>query len=330
LTFLRAIPFSLNILWRLALVFPFVIIALIAIGMVAGILVFFTSFASPMLALLIAVFFGVGASVFPVLVGTRLGLRARGASVRSSAAGMVLPAVGYGLFEALCALLILGLGVAAYLYATPLTLQDLTQLGQMDEGVAFQQLMAVDPAITLSIFWVGGLLLFGLRAALLVPFAGSSIGADPGGRPHTPFYGFGSEFLSLLALVIASYLVWGFSVLILVKIYDVLGYGEALTMAAAQMETVTEWGDLVNVMGPEIAVFLGLLVLLNLWGFSLQCAGGALAFLNHLAREAEAQEAFDMTMDAHLEELTQTTPQREIQPQDVMELVRSRMQQNKR
>ena len=330
MTFLRAIPFSFNILWRLALVFPFVIIALVAIGMVAGILVVFTSFVSPVLALLIGVFFGVGASVFPVLVGTRLGLRARGASVRSSAAGMVLPAVGYGFFEALCALLIFALGSAAYLYATPLTLDDLTQFSRMDEDVIFQQLMSVDPAITLSVLWVGGLLLFGLRAALLVPFAGSSIGADPSGRSHTPFYGFGSGFLSLLLLVIASYLVWTFSVLIVVEIFALLGFDEALSLAVAQMEAVTEWGDLVSLMGPEMALFLGLLLLFYLWGFSLQCAGGALVYLNHVAREAEAQNAFDMSMDAHLEELNETTPQREIQPQDVMELVRSRMQQNQR
>ncbi|WP_342071593.1 hypothetical protein [Yoonia algicola] len=57
---------------------------------------------------------------------------------------------------------------------------------------------------------------------------------------------------------------------------------------------------------------------------------GALVYLNHVAREVDAQSAFDMAMDEHLEAASPTADQREIQPSDVMELVRRRMQQNKR
>jgi hypothetical protein len=329
LTFLRAIPFSFNILWRLALVFPFMIIALILVGILAGFLVLLTAAVSPVLSLVIIGFFGVGVSVLPTMVGIRLGLRARGASVRSSAFGLALPAIGYGLFEALCALLIMALGVAAYIFATPLTLQDFSQLTRMDEDVVIQQLMSVSPAITLSIFWVGGVLILGLRAALLTPLAGASIGADPSGRPHTPFYGFGSEFLSLLPLVFLSYLLWGFAVPLVVAICYLLGFGDSLLAAANQIEMM-EGTEVLGLLGLETGVFLGMVVLIYLWAFSLQCAGGALVYLNHVAREVDAQSAFDMSMDEHLEAATPAAPQREIQPSDVMELVRRRMQQNKR
>ncbi|WP_342071594.1 hypothetical protein [Yoonia algicola] len=273
MTFLRAIPFSFNILWRLALVFPFMIIALIMVGILAGFLVLLTAAVSPLLAVVIMGFFGVGASVLPTMVGTRLGLRARGASVRSSAFGLALPAIGYGLFEALCALLIMALGVAAYLFATSLTLEDFTQLTQMDEDVVIQQLMSVSPAITLSIFWVGGVLILGLRAALLMPLAGASIAADPSGRPHTPFYGFASEFLSLLPLVFLSYLLWGLAVPLAVAICYLLGFGDAVIAAANQIE-MTGGNEALGLLGVETGVFIGIVVLVYLWAFSLQCAGG--------------------------------------------------------
>ncbi|HEV8035995.1 hypothetical protein [Yoonia sp.] len=331
MTFLRAIPFSFNILWRLALVFPFMTIALIMLGIVAGFLVFVTAFIAPLVSILLIGFFAVGASVLPTMVGTRLGLRARGASVRNSAAGLVLPAVGYGLFEALCVLLIVALSSVVYVLATPLTWQDLGQLIEMDEDVLLQQLMSVSPVITLIIFAVGGLFVVSLRAALLTPFAGASIGADPSGRAHTPFYGFGSAFWSLLPLTILSYVLWGLAVPLVTLICFMLGFGEALAMAASQVETM-EGAELLDLLGLETGVFLALLIVFYLWAFSLQCAGGALAFLNHLARENDAQNAFDMSMDAHLAAASQTSPrvQKEMQSADVMELVRSRMRQNKR
>ena len=69
MVFLRAFPFSLSILWRFVVALPGLIIALLAFGFLAGILLFISSLISPFIAMLFAIAFGVGASVVPVMVG---------------------------------------------------------------------------------------------------------------------------------------------------------------------------------------------------------------------------------------------------------------------
>jgi len=332
-TLLRAIPFSLAILWRLAMVFPFLIVGLALFGIAAGVLMVVLAIVSPVLTFLLVLSFGVAASVLPMMVGARLGLQARGASTRNSYVGLVLPAIGYGLFEAFCVLLIIAGAAAVYLFATPLTLQDLMQIDGMTQADLAKTLMSVSPAITLSLLWVGGVLVVGLRAALLMPFAGASVGADPSGRAHTPFYGFGSEFLSMLILVVISYVLWAFAVPIAFAISELLGYGETLAAALTQLQ-MTRGTDVLALLGLETAVFIGVTLLLYLWAFSLQCAGGALLYLNQVEQVSDEQNAFDMSMDAHLGAAPTPTPtarpERQIQSSDVMDLIRKRMQENKR
>lgn len=331
MTLLRAIPFSLAVLWRMVLVFPFMIIALILFGIIAAFFMFILTFVSPILALVVGVAFGVAASVLPVMIGARLGLQAKGASVRNSYLGLMLPAIGYGLFEVFCVLLIVAGAAAVYYFATPLTLQDLGQFTTMDETILLEQLMAVDPAITLSLLWVGGVLIVGLRAALLMPFAGASVGADPGGRPHTPFYGFGSNFISLLIVVAIAYILSAFAVPIAGALCYLLGYGDSLTAALSQVESVRGF-DALDLLGLETGVFLGLSLLFYIWAFSLQSAGGVLAYMARAEEFADQQNAFDMSMDEHLKSMQSAAPppERPMQADDVMELIRSRMQQNKR
>ena len=331
MTLLRAIPFSLAVLWRLVLVFPFMIIGLIMFGIIAGFFIFIMAFIAPVLAVVLAVAFGVAATVLPVIIGSRLGLQAKESSVRNTYFGLLLPAVGYGLFEVFCMLLITGAAAVVYFMATPLTLDDLGRLGAMDQTALLEQLMSVNPAITLSLLWVTGVMIIGLRAALLMPLAGASIGADPGGRPHTPFYGFGRDFLSMLILVAISYMLSSFAIPISAAICYLLGFGENLTTALAQLEADPGLGA-IDLLGLETGVFIGLSLLFYIWAFSLQSAGGVLAFMNQVEEIADKQSAFDMSMDEHLQSISTRTaqPERPIQSQDVMELVRSRMQQNKR
>lgn len=329
MTLLRAILFSFAILWRLVLVFPFLIIGLALFGLIAAILMFLLTFVSPVLTFLVALSFGVAASVLPVMIGARLGLQAKGASTRNSILGLILPAVGYGLFEAICVVLIIASATAVYFLATPLTLQDLAQLQSMDPDLLVQQLMSVSPAIGLSLLWVGGILVIGLRAAFLMPFAGASVGADPSGRAHTPFYGFGSEFLSMLILVAMSYILWAFTVPIAIAISFLLGFGDDLVAALAQLD-VAQGAAALELLGLETAVFIGISVLLYLLGFSLQCAGGVLIYMNQAEDVADQQNAFDLSMDAHLAATSSAPPEPQTQPVDVMELIRSRMEQNKR
>ena len=331
MTLLRAIPFSLAVLWRMVLVFPFMIIGLIMFGILVAFFMFIAAFISPFLSVIIAMAFGVSASVLPVMIGARLGLQAKGSGVRNSYLGLLLPAVGYGLFEAFCVLLIIVAAAGVYFLATPLTVQDLGQLIRMDETVLLEQLMSVSPAITLSLLWVGGVLVIGLRAALLMPLAGASVGADPSGRPHTPFYGIGRDFLSMLILVAIAYILSGLTIPIVIAICYMLGFGESLAAIFMQLEAAPSLETL-NLFGLETAVFIGLTLIFYLWVFSLQSAGGVLVYMNQVQEIADQQNAFDMSMDEHLQTMTSDAPlsDRPMQSEDVMELIRSRMQQNKR
>ena len=85
-------------------------------------------------------------------------------------------------------------------------------------------------------------------------------------------------------------------------------------------------------LGLETGVFIGLSLLFYIWAFSLQSAGGVIAYMTQAEAVADQQNAFDMSMDEHLESMSSSRPQmdRPMQSEDVMELIRSRMQQNKR
>ncbi|EBA12690.1 hypothetical protein RCCS2_15374 [Roseobacter sp. CCS2] len=314
----------------MAIVFPFMLIAIFVFGFIATIFVIIMSFISPLVAGVMIIAFAVGASVLPVIVGARLGLQAKQSSMRNSYFGLMLPAIGYGIFEAFCVLLIIGAGVGIYLFATPLTLEELTRLTDMEPELVFAQLASVNPVITLSILWVGSVLIIGLRAALLMPLAGASIGMDPSGRPHTPFFGFGSEFGSLLIVVAISYILSTFTVPIALTVSYLAGFGDAITDELAQLEARPSVGTL-ELIGWETWAFVGLCLLFYIWAFSLQSAGGVLAYMNQAEEFSDQQNAFDMSMDAHLETMSASKPvEKQVQSEDVMELIRSRMQQKNR
>lgn len=315
----------------MVLVFPFMILGIIMFGIIAAIFIFVTAFISPIAAVLIGVAFGVASSILPVIIGARLGLQAKQASCRNSYFGLLFPAIGYGMFEAFGLILIFAAAIGVYLVATPLSVQDLLQLTTLDETVLVEQLMSVSPAITLSLLWVGGVLMIGLRAALLMPLAGGSVGADPGGRAHTPFYGFGREFISLLILVAIAYVLSTLAIPLAVLVCAALGFGENLAIAAEQLENTPDI-ELLGALGMEAWIFLGITLLLYLLAFSLQSAGGVLAYVNEAELVSDRQNAFDMSMDTQLDKKPspQRVAERQVQSEDVMELIRSRMQQNKK
>jgi hypothetical protein len=284
-----------------------------------GLLAFVLALVSPAIAIMLVIGLGLASTVFPVIVGMRLGLQAKEIKPRNSYFGLLLPAIGYGLIEAICILLIVGVGAAIYFFAMGLSFQDLNALTMLDEDALVEQLLAVNPAIGLSILWVVSVLIIGLRAALLVPFAGASIGADPNGMAHTPFYGFGSGFLSMLILVAICYV--GSSLVVPAAAYlcFLLGYGDTLLAAMAELERA-QGLDAFEAIGWEVAIFVGLCIVGYLWMFSLQSAGAVLIFARHKSYVEDVQIEFDRSMDAQLE-----TRERPLQQEDVMALVRERM-----
>lgn len=317
---LRAFPFSFAILWRYALVLPILVLVLIVYGFMAAVMAFVLGYVSPAFAALVAVSFGLASSVIPAMVGTRLGLQARGLKPRTSYLGLMVPAIGYGLFEGFCVLVVLAVSLGAIIFTTPLTVPEMLQLGAVGNEVLFARLLEVNAPITLAVIAVAGFWIIAIRTALLVPFAGASIGMDPDGRSPTPFYGFGSGFWSILILVIISYLGTALIPLILILVVPLLGFGELIVAATGQIEQIQTRGGL-NRLGIEALIVFCLWLFMVLWFFSLQCAGAALVFLRH-------KERFDIEREDINKALEQ--PSEPSMPKtDMRALVRSRMPQRR-
>ncbi len=321
MTIFRAFPFSLSILWRYALVLPFMILVLCIYGLIALMFWFLFGVISPALALLIGFAVGSASSVLPAMIGTRIGLQAKGLLPRNSYASLILPAIGYGLFESFCLLIIMMLTLGVITFATPFNLLELLSLNEAGAEVVFANLLSENAPVTLAITAVSTFWVMAIRSALLVPFAGASIGIDPSGRAHTPFYGFGSGFWSILILVMISYA--GFSLIIplIGLIAELLGLGDAIVQAQVQFESMVEERE-IDWMAYEVYTIVGIIILATLWLFSLQCAGAALVFMNHKKRYDIEHEDYTIVPD-----MADDPP---MPKTDLHELMRSRMPQNRR
>lgn len=320
--FLRAFPFSLSILWRFAIALPALIISLIAFAFFAVILFFVAGLISPFIAILIMVAFGVGASVVPVMVGLRVGLQAHHIKPRNTYLGMMKPAIGYGFFEAVAMLVLLALCAGLFVLLTGLSPRDLMAMNVADEDALMAQLLEISPPLTFGIIGFVALAGFALRSALLVPFAGASVGADPSGRPHTPFYGFGSGFGAVFALVLLSQLGIAAAIPLAIYIVTVLGIAPAALLDLQMIATFDELSDFASI-GTDAYVLIGISVLLFLYFFSLQCAGAVLVYIRKRTEVGYRQQAFD---DAMRKEEERARP---MQDTDLRELVRSRMPEKK-
>jgi len=321
---LRSFPFSFAILWRFIIVLPILIIALTMLGIMAAIFMFFVAFISPIFTIMIAVAFGVGASVVPVMVGMRLGLQAHDVRPKNTYFGVMISAIGYGLFESFCALLLIGLASGLFLLLSPLSLDTLALLARQDNADLIDQLAATSPVLTYGLIAATSLLMLSLRAGLLVPFAGASIGADPNGRHHTPFFAFGHGFWGLLVLVIIAYLGSMIVIPLVVLICAALGFGETLTLAMAEIER-TGTNNLTNLLGLEVAVFAVLALFFYLWFFSLICAGGSLRYRQLQLAVEQSQKERERQVDAQLK--SDEPPM--ANDVDMLDLIRSRMPDKK-
>lgn len=320
--FLRAFPFSFSILWRFAIALPALIISLIAFAFLAVILFFVAGLISPFIAILIMVAFGVGASVVPVMVGLRVGLQAHHIKPRNTYLGMMKPAIGYGFFEAVAMLVLLAICAGLFLVLTGLSPRELLAMDLTDEEALMAQLLDISPLLTWAMIGVVAFAAFALRSALLVPFAGASVGADPSGRPHTPFYGFGSGFAAVFALVLLSQVGLTAAVPLAIYIVSVLGIAPAALLDLQMMATFDEFSDF-GTIGTDAYVLIGIVLLLFLFFFSLQCAGAVLVYVRKRNEVGSRQQAFDEAMRKEEERA------RPMQDTDLRELVRSRMPDKK-
>lgn len=292
--FLRAIPFSFAILWRLVLVLPFMVLALIVFGIIGLVFFFALALILPELAvLMVTVVLFAATSVIPTMVGTRLGLQARGVQAQNSYGGLFLPAIGYGLFEGLIGLIVILVGLGVVVVTSPITLSELGNILQTQPDAAIDAILAGNPVTGLVVMMLVGVLFMGMRAALLVPMAAASIGRDPNGSRHTPFMGFGARILSLFSLVLLGYAISTFLLPVLFGTALLFGQGDALGATLDQIESGQASGAMAGL------VFIALSVLFWLWAFSLQCAGATLAYLERqgISEIFAEEEAATQRMD---------------------------------
>lgn len=315
--FLRAIPFSFSILWRYAIVLPLLIIAMIMFGIAAFLPVLVIGLIAPFLGVLVAAACGAAAGVVPIMVGTRVGLQAKRVRPSNTYLGLIIPSIGYGFFEALSVLLLLALSVGAFVLATPLGPDDI--MGTDASGI-WSIIFEASPMLSFGSLIVGFGLICSLRACLLMPLAGASIGADPSGRAHTPFFGIGSGFSSLLPLVVISQIGTAMVVPLVIALSVPLGIADSITTKITEIGDIASLSD-ITALGPEGAMFAGLCLFFFLFFFSLQCAGGVLVYMRHVRAEEQADDAYVQSIEDDLQ------PDQSAKPNiDAMELVRSRMQ----
>ncbi len=289
----------------MALVMPFVILALAVFSAMFVIwfltsLLFFPSVAFliittvllfPMAAFLVMLaVMSAMMSVVPTMVGARLGLQARGIIVKDGYGKMVLPALGYGLFESLLGIILMSTGFGLFLLISPLSLSDLSQLAEEESQIAMIEAFSGSGEYAWPIILAISMIMIAVRALLLVPITGASIGKDANGIMHTPFMGAGTRFLSVLCVVIlagvASFCIAPF----LALVGEIIGFGDA------QIDALKSANKDIDTAMPSIStwqlwVLLALAILSWIWIFCLQCAVAVLAYLDKKREYEEIRNA---------------------------------------
>ena len=319
--FFRAFPLSLAILWRYAITLPVLFVGLLVFGLNAVILTLIAGLLSPLAGVMVMLAFGVGASVIPVMVALRVGLQSYNIKPRNSFFMLAKPAIGYGFFEAAVMLAMLAVAAGVFLLVTPLSPQDLLSLGSGGTEALLEVLLNLNAALTFGSMGVIFLLAIALRAALLVPFTGASVGKDPTGRTHTPFYGFGMSFVPIFLLVIVSQIGLAATGPIVVAIMMAIGMGDTLVEKFDIISASSGIPDF-SIFGPELLVATALVLLFVLFFFSLQCAGPVLVYMDERRLVGDSRDAFHEKMAA--EEEARRPQMADV---DLRELVRSRMPQ---
>jgi hypothetical protein len=319
--FLRAFPFSLSITWRYLLVLPVLIVVLAVFVLMSFLFAYAFGLFSPFIGVLFAFAFGVASGVVPVMAGMRVGLQSYQVRPRNGFLGLIVPAVGYGFLEGLCILVLMALGFGAFVLLTPLSPQALLTTASTDEAISVVGMLEANSGIAITLFVIIACLAICLRTALLVPLAGASVGADPDGRRHTPFYGFGDGFGSILALVLVSSIGLSIAMPLAVYLVGLFGVIDGLTATFAEIRSAEEPEGIRAILrfGTDGLILIGVWMLISLFFFSLQCAGAVLAFMRHVdAMKPAVQEV------APVEE-EEKEPEPQVDHTDLLALMRSRM-----
>ncbi|MEJ6396924.1 hypothetical protein [Yoonia sp. 208BN28-4] len=264
---LRAFPLSFSIYWRMLLVFPVIIVALIVLGGLVGLLVLILAMLLPTVIVSVLVFaLCMSFMTTPLLVGMRMGLIALGHTPRNTYGGLWGFAAMYGLVMALLTTVITAivLIVSSFLFGfAPMS----PGLGGADILMALSQ----NSTLATGLFITINLIPFCIFAALMMPMAASSIGKDTNGERHTPFAGFGKGFIPVVVLMLVAQAVNIAAMVIIPTVFASIA-GDATLMNALATMGRYRGGELPRGTGLLFAGIVLPYLVCALWTISLQCA----------------------------------------------------------
>ncbi len=311
---LRAFPLSFSILWRFILVLPVLLIFLAVYVTFTVFWGLFMGFFSIYLTAAMIMGMTFVMAMIPTLTGIRMGLQARGETLRGHYGKVFGAALGYGGVEAFLRLLMAFGAAGAVVFLTPALSSEnfwpvlMQTLSPGIEGGSSTELDMGTVALLISL-----LLYAMLRTALLPVLAGAAACSDPGSAFHTPFSGFGSSFFALFILQILIYLLP--IILIPAAVIAAIHFdltGPLITRAAELQAIFVEGASY------QFAVIDGItlaaVIVFCLWLFSLQCAGAVLSFEkrreNSTQQEADRPEVQRIPADELREMVRARMPQR--------------------
>ncbi len=249
----------------------------------AGLLLMFITMGlmiiSPLLAVIVSVSLWLSLAMIPMMIGIRFGFTARGHDVTGSYRQLVAFGALYGALEAIGYLLItLSAAVALILISSALPPAELLALLRAGDVEGIEAVVQIGILPTGILGLVSLLVISTLRAVILVPLAGASLGRDANGSPHTPLAGFGRGFVPLTALVCVSYILLPLLIMGVFALLSTLGFGDVLEQAMAKLRRLEETGEWSAIGWQEWLLIAGVWTCW-LWVFCLQCAGAVLYFL---------------------------------------------------
>ncbi|WP_170336303.1 hypothetical protein [Ruegeria arenilitoris] len=250
-------------------------IGLALYSFVGTLLGFLVGLLFPALSFLMFFLIMASSTVLPTLIGTRMGLQAKGVQPSTRLRGLFLPAMIYGAVEGLSATLIIGLVIA---FSVAVISPDLLQQNEVSDLVLqYADTPWVGPGM-LSLVVVF-LSVCSIRASLLVPITSASIGRDPDGLHYTPFRHFRASFGPLFGLTIFSYVGMIAMHAVLIAVLILSGFAESLHADLLEFGDMTQGTATIRPLWSLLGLFF-IYMLIGTWAFSLQCAGGVLGYLH--------------------------------------------------
>lgn len=276
----RSFAYSLSILLRLVLMLPVLAVGYVAISLLAVLVILLLVAVSPPLAIIIATALILATGVLPIILGIRVCAEGFGFKPAGTFGSVTLTAMIYGTIEGIGIAIVGGMTYGVVYLIAPSEVSAVFAELMADESDSNSE--AIETAVSdvvianeyslLIAMAVIGLAVVAIRAALLVPMAAGAIGREPNGQLHTPFAGTGTYFPSAFIITLLSYVPFILGIAVIPMVMGFLGDTNTLD----DISTSIGSGDIMSLGWGPIWFYLYVIVL-TLWFYAIQAAGGLLA-----------------------------------------------------